>query len=249
MVLTAAPVLADEVYLKGGGQLSGQIVAHTDDSVTVDIGAGKMTVKLSNVVKIETSTSPVQQYKERAAKIPAGDAEAWRELARFAADEGLSTQARQAWSKVVAVAPEDAEANRALGRVQLDGRWVSEEESYRAQGYVEFEGQWMTPAEQESIVADRQAREQADRQAMEAQIAAEDAAAREEAEQEAREEAERGSFGTSDLPQLGDPVDPGYYGGSWGYPAYWPRSPGVSSNPNRPIMGPGHAAPRPGRRR
>jgi hypothetical protein len=248
IVLAAAPLAADEVYLKGGGQLSGQIVSHTDDSVTVDIGAGDMTVKLSSVVKIETSTSPVQQYKERAAKIPAGDAEGWRELARFASDEGLSTQAREAWSKVVAVAPEDAEANRALGKVQHEGRWVTEEESYRAQGYVEFEGQWMTPAEQQSILADRQAQDEADRQAMQAQIAAEDAAAREEAEQEAREEADRGSFGTSDLPQLGDPVDPGYYGGSWGYPVYWPRSPGVASNPNRPITGPGHAAPR-GRRR
>jgi hypothetical protein len=245
IVLAGTPLLADEVYLKGGGQLSGQIVGHTDDSVTVDIGAGKMTVKLSSVVKIETSTSPVQQYRERAAQIPAGDVEAWRELARFAADEGLSTQAREAWTKVVALAPEDAEANRGLGRVQHEGRWVTEAESYRAQGYVEFEGQWMTPAEQQSILADRQAREQADREAMQAQIAADDAAAREREAEEAREDAQRGSYGTGDLPQLGDPVDPAYWGGGWGYPSSWPVRPGVPSNPNKPILGPGHAAPRP----
>ena len=244
-VLTAAPALADEVYLKGGGQLSGQIVAHTDDSVTVDIGAGKMTVKLSSVERIEEGTSPVEDFKARAAKIAPDDADGWRELARFAADEGLSTQARQAWSKVVAVLPEDAEANRALGNVQHEGRWVTAEESYRAQGYVEFEGQWMTPAEQQSIVADRQAREKADQEAMQAQIAADDKAARERDEQEAREDAHRGSYSTSDLPQLGDPVDPYYYGGGgWGYPVSWPRAPGVPSNPNRPILAPGHAAPR-----
>ena len=250
LLLVAAPLLADEVYLKGGGQLSGQIVAHTEDSVTVDIGAGKMTVKLSSVVRIEEGSSPVEEYKTRAAKIAADDVEGWRELARFAADEGLSTQSRQAWSKVVAAVPDDAEANRALGRVQLDGRWVSEEESYRARGYVEFEGQWMTPAEQQSIVADRQAREQAEHEALQAQIAADDAAAREREEQEAREDAERRRSGLDDLPQLGDPVDPGYWGGGWGYPAYWPRVPGsVPSNPNRPITGPGHAPPRPAPRR
>ena len=48
-------------------------------------------------------------------------------------------------------------ANKALGMVQLNGRWVTQEESYQAQGYVQFEGKWMTPAEQQSIVAGRQA--------------------------------------------------------------------------------------------
>jgi hypothetical protein len=243
LLLLPGPVLADVVHLKGGGQLSGHIVGHTQDSVTVDIGAGTMTVKLASVVRIEESTSPVETYKQRERTLAKDDLEGWRELARWAADQGLSTQAREAWKRVVALAPEDAEGNRGLGRVQLDGRWVSEEESYRAQGYVEFEGQWMTPAEQQSIVSERQAREQAEHETMQQQIAADDAAAREREAQEAREDAQRGSYGTGDLPQLGDPVDP-YYGGGWGYPAYWPARPGVPSNPNRPIMGPGHAAPR-----
>jgi hypothetical protein len=250
-VLAGAPLLADEVYLKGGGQLSGQIVGHTDDSVTVDIGAGTMTVQLSSVVKIETSTSPVQRYREREAALAADDVEGWRNLARFAADEGLSTQARQAWSKVAAALPDDAEANRALGRVQHQGRWVTEEESYRARGFVELDGEWMTPEERQSIVADRQARENADREAMAAQIAADDAAAREREQREAREDARSGSFGTEDLPQLGDPVDVYWGDGGWGYPAYWPRVPPSVQRPEpgSPILKPGHAPPRPATRR
>ena len=46
IVLAAAPLRADVVHLKGGGQLEGHIVGHTQDSVTVDIGAGTMSVKL-----------------------------------------------------------------------------------------------------------------------------------------------------------------------------------------------------------
>ena len=91
--------------------------------------------------------------------IAAGDAEAWRELARWATGKTLATQAGQAWSQVVAVLPDDDEANRALGRVRVDGRWVTEAESYRARGFVEFEGEWMTPAERQSIQDERRARE------------------------------------------------------------------------------------------
>jgi hypothetical protein len=240
IALAAAPLLADDVYLKGGGQLTGEIVGHTDDSVTVDIGAGTMTVKLSTVVRIETGASPLQEHRAQAAKTAPGDVEAWRQLARQAADEGLSTQSREAWSKVLEVAPDDPEANTALGRVQLDGRWVTEEESYLARGFVEFEGEWMTPAERQSIEADRRAQEKADSEALVAQIQADEAAAR---EREAREEAEDAAFGAV-LPSLGDEV-PLYWG--WGAgPAYWPAAPAQGTRPARPANLPARGG---GRRR
>ncbi|MGH9389709.1 MAG: hypothetical protein ACRD1Z_08850, partial [Vicinamibacteria bacterium] len=87
----------------------------------------------------------------------------WRDLARWASSQGLNTQSTQAYEKVLALAPGDAEANQALGQVSVGGRWVSEEESYRARGYVKFEGEWMTPAEQQKIVNDRGAAAEANR--------------------------------------------------------------------------------------
>ena len=217
IALVAPPLLADDVHLKGGGRLTGEIVGHTEDSVTVDIGAGTMTVRLSSVVRIEEGTSPLEEYRARAASVAAEDAEAWRQLGRWAADEGLSTQSREAWSKVRAILPDDPEANRALGLVQHDGRWVTEEESYLARGFVEFEGEWMMPAERQSIQAERRAREETDRKAMEAQIEADEAAWR---EREAQEAAEWEEFG-ADLPELGDSVNWG-----WGVgPTYWPAAP------------------------
>ena len=125
IALAAVPVLADEVYLRGGGQITGQIIEQTDDSVTVDIGGGTISAKMSTVVNIEKSTSPLQEYRARAAKIPAGDAETWRKLARWAKGHALSSQAREAYREVVAILPDDQEANNALGRVQLDGKWVT----------------------------------------------------------------------------------------------------------------------------
>ena len=225
--LVAAPLLADDVYLKGGGRVTGEIVERSDESVTVNIGSGTIAVRTASIVRIEASVSPSQEYRQRAAAIAAGNAEAWRDLARWATGNALATQAGQAWSRVVEIVPDDAEANRALGRVLLDGRWVSEEESYRARGYVDFEGEWMTPAERQSILDERRARDAADRQAETQRLQAEQQA---DAERAAREEEDRQEFLRGGLPQYGDPVNWG-----WGYgPAYWPTTPGDLARPGRP---------------
>ena len=150
VALAAAPLFADVVHLKGGGRITGEIVEQTADSVTVNIGGGNLSVGASSVVRIETSTSPVQEFRTRAASIPPGDAEAWRELGDWAASGGQATLAGEAYSKVVAILPDDPEANRALGRVQYNGAWVTEAEAYRAQGFVEFEGEWMRPGERQN---------------------------------------------------------------------------------------------------
>ena len=52
--------------------------------------------------------------------------------------------------------------------MQVDGRWLTEEESYRARGFVKYDGEWMTPAEvqlAQSDAAREQARDEADKRA------------------------------------------------------------------------------------
>ena len=202
IALMSAPLLADEVHLKGGGRLTGEIVEQTAENITVDIGAGRMTVKMSTVVRIDKSASPLQEYRARAATLTDQDVEGWRELARWAANQGLGTQSREAYTHVTALIPEDPEANRGLGLVQQDGRWMTEEESYLARGFVKFEGEWMTPGEKQAILAERQASEAADRQALAAQMQADQAAAQ---EREAQEAAEEDDFWDDSLPELGEP--------------------------------------------
>ena len=214
IALVSISALADDVYLRGGGQITGEIVERSADSLTVDIGAGSLTVKTSSIVRIEEGISPLQEYQARADSLPADDATAWRELAQWVTRQGLSSQAKEAYSKVLAILPDDQEANRALGRVQLDGEWVTEEESYRSRGFVMFENEWVTPSERQAILAERRAGEEADRQTIQAQIQAT------EAEQEReRKAAENEDARRDDLPQLGDPI---YWG--WGSgPSYWPN--------------------------
>jgi hypothetical protein len=240
LLLLPAALSADEVVLKGGGRISGEIVERTGTTVTVDIGAGTMTVSLASVARIEDAPSALGEYRKRAAATAAGDIDAWRELGRWAAGRGLQTQAREAYSRVLASAPGDAEANEAFGRVYHGGAWVSEEEAYRAQGYVLFEGEWMTPEERSSILAENAAREAAESRALAEQIRADEEAYR---EREAQEQAERDAWRDQGFPRVGDPV---YWG--WGVgPTSWPAAPGQDLT--QPIPPPTRPATLPARGR
>lgn len=226
LALMAAPALGDELFLKGGGRITGEIVKETETAVTVDIGAGNMTVQKSAVVRVDRSASPLQKYRAQAKILAPEDIDGWRKLGRLAAGQGLTKQAREAFSKVKAMLPDDPEANRVLGLVLLDGHWVTEKESFTARGFVQFEGEWMMPAERQAIVEERQASAEADRQVLEAQIEADQAAQAEQEEQEAREAEERDIW-RGPLDQLPSPGDYGVYGYGYGYvPTYWPAQPG-----------------------
>lgn len=171
--LAPAPLLADDVFLKGGAKFSGRIVEQTATMVSIDIGAGVVGVAMSRVDHIVKAPSALDVYDQKAAKLQANDAPGWRELGRWAGQEGLSAQSRTAYQKVLAISPDDPEARSALGFVQLNGRWMTEEESYVAQGYVKYDGEWMTPDEAQQAQASaaaEQARQDAEQQAKDQEI-------------------------------------------------------------------------------
>jgi hypothetical protein len=92
----------------------------------------------------------------------------------------MLTQAPQAFQHVVSLDSTNAAAQRALGRVLLNGEWVSAEESYRARGYVQYEGRWLTLAERDEAVREAAASAAAERERRELDAKAReaDAAAR-----------------------------------------------------------------------
>ena len=211
LLLAAMPTLAlaDEVFLVGGAKFTGRIEQQSDEMVTINIGDGVIGVPTSRVVKIVKGRSPLDEYEDRAKKIKPDDIEGWRTLGRAAAQHGLSAQSRQAYEHVMRMAPDDAEARRALGYVKYDGQWMTEEDSYRARGFVKYENEWMTPAEARQAQAtfeSEDARRDAELRAAEAEAEAAAAQARaDEAEERARDAEERNRWN-----------NPVYWGG-WGY--------------------------------
>lgn len=218
-------VLADEVFLKDAGSISGRIVEQTADTIKIDVGDGIIGVPTSRVERFTKGRTPLDEYDDRAAKLGAKDVAGWRALGQWASHQGLTSQSRKAYEKVLAAAPDDAAARKALGYVSMNGKWLTEEEGYRARGYVNYDGEWMTQAEAQLAQqsdANEQARRDAEHRAIDAENAARDAQARADAaEKKAKEDEERRQREYNNS----------MYWGGWGYGmTYWPAGPMGTGN-------------------
>jgi hypothetical protein len=140
LVLSAAAsapaAMADEVFLVGGGRIVGEVVERTAQAIVVEVGAGRVTLPASRVVRVAPGTSVLSVYRERAARLGPRDAGGWLDLAQWARDQDLETLAGEAFARVLAIDPSNETAHRGLGHVRLGGEWMSEDESYRARGSV-----------------------------------------------------------------------------------------------------------------
>lgn len=245
LLLAALASPADEIHLRGGGRISGMIVKQTPRQVVIETGPGLVTLPMSRIERIETSTSALEVYRERASRLAPGDAQGWANLARWAAEAGLAGQARESWRRVLAVDPQNAEAREALGEVLHGGRWMSADDAYRARGYVQADGRWLTPAEHEARLREQAAEHAADAARAEQRVREAEARAREaEAEARAAEAAAATNASTDDW--MGYPVPYGY--GAWG----WDRGdrPRQDHGGGRPPEPPGRRAePAPGNER
>jgi Tfp pilus assembly protein PilF len=176
-------------------------------------------------------------FDARASKLAPNDTAGWLKLAEWASQNGLPMNAHDAYEKALASAPDNAEARQALGYVQLNGKWLTEDEAYQAQGYVKYQGEWMTPAqaqvEQTNSEQDK-ARREAEHRAQDAEIAAQ------QADQRAEEAEKRAKKAEEDAQQYAAPV----YWGGYGYGVTtWP----VGTSPTLIRNTPSNTIPRSGK--
>jgi hypothetical protein len=156
-VAAAGPAGADEVFVRGGGRLTGQVVQHGPDAIVVDIGSGQIGLPLSHVDRIVPGETPVGMYRRRAEGLAADDVAGRLALGAWARAHDLETNAREAFESVLAVDPANVAAQRALGHVRFDGQWMTRDESYLARGYVRFDGAWVTSEERRAAIDERRA--------------------------------------------------------------------------------------------
>jgi hypothetical protein len=259
-VLLAASAVPDEVYVRGGGCVRGVIVERTADAVVLETAPGRVTLPLRRVERIVESRSALAEYQDRAAALAPGDVAGWAALARWAAERDLVTPAREAWRRALAADPSNPEANAALGRVELDGRWMAEDDAYRARGYVPYDGRWVTPAEHEALVRERAAEEASNLEAREAALRVREAEARaREAEARAREAESAAApvedggiplwwgwgWGGGGIPPVFPPNEPGHPRPPHGGPSHGPTPPSVPPSSVGPVPHAGSPAPQP----
>jgi hypothetical protein len=233
LALTPALAQADSVLLRNGGEIKGEIVEQREDAIVLEVGPGRLTVPRRNVARIVTSTTDLGIYKARAAALSPRDVAGWLDLALWAQGHELATQAREAYGRVLAVNPLNAEAHLGLGHVRVGDVWMDAADASRARGLVEFEGTWMSPDERRERIEERRA------SAEERQVVREAEARAREAEARVREAEARARTAEADAHAAEQPVTasaglPYPYGFPGSYGPYIPFPPVVEPPPPPP---------------
>lgn len=148
---------ADEVLLRNGGKLEG-IACQDGDRVIVEMKAGTVTLRATDVAEIVNRETPLHVYQERLARIQSSpSASAYFDLALWAKSKGLPRYLNGLLERVIALESGHEGARKLLGQVFHDGRWMTESERQAALGLVAFRGRWVTSAERQAILAAEEA--------------------------------------------------------------------------------------------
>lgn len=154
---TPADVPPDEVQLKGGRAVTGRVLAaeskeefkgKTRTLVELETpSGGKLKLEKGKVVSaVKLAGEELAAYREMAA--PLGDtvAEHWRAVEWCESQPSgkikLADQINFHLRRIVALDENDAKAQKALGNVNLKGRWVNEEMFFRSRGYSREGNTW-----------------------------------------------------------------------------------------------------------
>ena len=169
---------ADTITLTNGKVLDGR-ATDNGDTVTVELSQGTVRIPKAQVKSIEKKETAQDEVAQQTAGIlakikdgtldAAGQIEAWLKIARFADQHQLTHARDDAFKRVIALDPDNAEAREGLGFVQYNGKWMTDAERYQAMGMVRFEGKWVS---REALADVQKAREAEQTRKVEADQAA-----------------------------------------------------------------------------
>jgi len=162
-VMWSVSILADTVKTKDGRSLEGKVIEENDEQIVLEmeksIGKVKITILKKNILSVEKTLSPKEQYEQRRAGVKDDDMAGQLALASWCVEKGLKTEAGRHLIQIVtkgAESPEQADARRLLGKLGYrqfpkEG-WMQEDDFWSPKGWVRWKGGWAT---KEFMLADR----------------------------------------------------------------------------------------------
>lgn len=154
VALGCAPVRADVVRLRNGGELRGTIEAQSTDHLQVRTLLGsRVSVPQSAVHFAVRRTDLEEGYETRLAGTPDG-ADAHWQLAEWCRLNRLRSEHQQQLEIVLLQDPNHEQARRALGYVRDSGVWKTRDQLMRRGGYVKDGSRYVTRQQRDSISSD-----------------------------------------------------------------------------------------------
>jgi hypothetical protein len=150
LLALSSPARADRIRLRGGGEIRGVILPDAAEAGRIQIqtetGSHPLTLARVQVLQVIAEDDPLDAYLPRKAAAPA-TAAAQYELGVWCEEQKLRGLADVHYRRAVELDSEHAEANRKLGHVRHDGRWMTYDAMRRAQGLVQHRGRWISKEE------------------------------------------------------------------------------------------------------
>ncbi len=159
-----APVRADLIRLRGGGEIRGVILPESAGleriQVQTESGVHPLTLNRWQVLEVIAQEGPLDAYFAKREHAPE-TATAQYELGVWCEGEKLRGLADLHYQRAVELDSQHEAAHRKLGHVLHEGVWMSYDDLRRTQGLVQYRGRWVS-------------REEYDRETARASRAAED---------------------------------------------------------------------------
>lgn len=153
LVLHTAPVRADLVKLKSGGELRGvfldKVVAGRGAKVPIRVETltgAVVTVSPQDVAFLAKRNRELEEYEWRTRLAPQTAAAHW-ELQEWCKQHGLKKERDEELQLIVSLEPDHEGAHRMLGHIKQGGKWLTRDEAMATKGYVRYKGKYLFPQE------------------------------------------------------------------------------------------------------
>lgn len=143
---------ADEIELKDGRTLQGQVREDNGNLVTVERTYGFLKIKKDSIVKI-VKTEDVFDRFDALSKDANGDASKLMQLAIWCKSKGLNHRMRETAKSLISRDQNHAGARKLLGQVKFGAKWISKSSAFAKEGRVKRNGKWLS-AEKSSQLRD-----------------------------------------------------------------------------------------------
>ncbi|MHC4608627.1 MAG: hypothetical protein ACYTAF_17100 [Planctomycetota bacterium] len=151
LLILAPPLRADRITLNDQTRLEGRILREDDTTLVIETyKEGPVTVRKDQIKRRKDEPSKLDAYDRK--KAAAEDtADGHFKLGQWCRKSGLDYRADLEWRRAVELDPGHEKSRKALGHVQVEGKWLTEEEYKKSQGLVKYEGKWIKKAQYDKL--------------------------------------------------------------------------------------------------
>jgi hypothetical protein len=145
---------AEVFVLTNGGRISGELVNRQQNPrkqyIVKLAGDGQITLAASQVEQVLKRRNEEEEYEKIRPAYPDTIEGQWA-LAEWCRQKRLPVERETHLKRIIELDPNQIDARRALGYTQVEGKWVTQDESMIERGYKRYKGSWKLPQQIELI--------------------------------------------------------------------------------------------------